>query len=59
MHARQRELGAAGEAGEGRMFKLMVSGGLAGAGAAPAQCMCCGLLSSLDASSLVCRRGAD
>ena len=34
VHAKQREPGAAGEAGEGRMFKLMVSGGLAGAGAA-------------------------
>ena len=47
-------LGAAGEAGEGRMFKLMVSGGLAGAGAAPAQCFdCCWLPSPLHAS-IVC-----
>lgn len=49
VHAGQRDLGAAGEAGEGRMFKLMVSGGLAGAGAAPAPCHWCWLLSYFDA----------
>lgn len=59
VHGRQTELGAAGEAGEGRMFKLMLSGGLAGAGAAPAQCSYCWLPSFLHATSVVCSRGAD